>query len=166
MNDVTQILNRYRECVRNLWNIYFINHGSLTVDWDLADEYERICTKLFTLLVLNRVGKNEHSKSLVFNQSSEPLSFFRVVPSAEGGVPIQVSRERNDFTYWDYPIKSIKPDEADMRFIDFFNFGLLDFREFKYCRVRIVGSKVNADLVGRDALLECDHIIILFDDLA
>lgn len=166
MKDVTQLLNRYRECVRGLWNTYFMNQESFTADWELSDEYEEICVKLFTSLVLNRVGRHMHRKSRAFDQSPEPLSFFRVVPSANDGVPIQVSREKNNSQYWDHPTTLIKPDEADMRFIDFFDFGVLDFRGFQYCRVRIVGSNLNADLVGRDALLECNHINILFDDTA
>ena len=38
MKDVTQILNKYRECIRNLWNIYFITHASPVGAWDVFDD--------------------------------------------------------------------------------------------------------------------------------
>jgi hypothetical protein len=143
-----------------------MNQESVIPDWDMRDAYEDICVKLFSALVLNRVGRNNHTKSRAYDRSPEPLSFFRVVPSPSGGVPIRVNREKNNSQYWDHPTTLVKPDEVDMRFIDFFDFGVLDFRDFQYCRVRIVGSNANADLVGRDALLECRDIVILFDDTA
>ena len=58
MKDVTHLLNRYRECVRSLWNAYFMNQESVIPDWDMRDAYEDICVKLFSALVLNRVGRN------------------------------------------------------------------------------------------------------------
>ena len=74
------------------------------------------------------------------------------------------NREKNTSPYWDHPIKIIKPGEMDLRFVDYFDFDVLQFREYRYCLVKIVASKINTDLVGRDALIECDHISIQFDE--
>jgi len=163
MKDVTQLLNGYRECVRNLWNIHFINRTSLTSAWDLFEEYDDICSKLLAALVLDHVDRHTYTKARAYALSPEPLLFFRVVPTPKTGVPINISREKNNSGYWDYPITLVKPGDADMRFIDLFDFDLLGFRDFQYCRVRIVGSKANPDLVGHDALLGCNHVRILFD---
>src|SRR5258706_2086236 len=162
MTDVTQILNRYRECVRNLWNVFF--WIQLNPDWDIRDKYEDICVKLFSTLVLDQVSRNDYLKSPPYSKSREPLLFFRVIPSASGGVPININREKNTSPYWDHPIKIIKPGEMDLRFVDYFDFDVLQFREYRYCLVKIVASKINTDLVGRDALIECDHISIQFDE--
>ncbi|MBM4259311.1 MAG: hypothetical protein FJ147_25850 [Deltaproteobacteria bacterium] len=164
MKDVTQLLNRYRECVRHLWNTYFFEAAFSNTDWDLADEYEEICGQLFSALVLNQVDRRTHRKARAFEQSPQPLSFFRVVPSATSGVPIHINREKKASPYWDQQMTFIKPDEVDLRFIDFFDFGRLDFRELEYCRVRIVTSTANTDLADHDALLECQHVVVLFDD--
>lgn len=163
MKDITRLLNHYRECVRHLWNVYFLDEEPSTVDWDLSDEYEEICEKLFSSLVLARIGRTESKKARAFERSLEPLTFLRIIPLANNGVPIHINREKIPSPYWDHPKTLIKPDEADMRFIDFFDFGTLGFREFEYCRVRIVASTANPDLVGHDALLQCNHVTILFD---
>lgn len=166
MKDVTQILNEYRECVRNLWNTYFIKHIPSEAEgaWDVFDEYDDICTMLFSSLVLRTLDRETYKKAQAYTRIPEPLFFLRVVPIIETGVPININRDKHSSGYWDYPISIIKSDEVDMRFIDFFDFDLLGFRDFQYCRVRIVGSNLNADLVGRDALLFCNHIKINFDE--
>lgn len=133
------------------------------MDWDLSDEYEEICGKLFSSLVLARIDRTESKKARAFERSPEPLTFLRIIPVTNNGVPIHINREKSPSPYWDHPTILIKPDEADMRFIDFFDFGRLAFREFAYCRVRIVAS-TNGGLVGYDALLQCNHITALFDD--
>lgn len=164
MKDVTQLFNNYRECIRNLWNIHFIQIESSNT-WNLFEEYDEICSKLFGSLLLNQVGRPEYIKSSACAMMPEPLLFFRVFPSVETGVPINISREKNSYGYWDNPIAFIKPDEADMRFIDFFDFDLIGFRDFQFCRVKIIDSKAYPDLKGYDALLECNHIKIFFDDI-
>lgn len=163
MKDVTQILNVYRECVRNLWNTYFINQVKSEDAWDLFDEYDKICTVLFSSLVLYLLGRTTYKKAPSNVRLPEPLLFLRVVPIADTGVPINISREKESSTYWDYPVTVVKPNDAQMRFIDFFDFDLLGFRDFKYCRVKIVASDLNPDLVAHDALLLCDHVKIYFD---
>jgi len=163
MQDVTSLLNCYRECVRNLWNTYFVNRTS-TEGWDLFDEYDNICVKLFASLVLNEVDKHTHKKSSAFIQFPEPLLFLHVVPSAKSGIPVNICRKKGDACYWDNPTILIKPDETDMRFIDFFDFDLLGFRDFQYCRARILSSNVNSDIVGLDALLLCNYAKIFLED--
>lgn len=163
MKEVTQILNEYRECVRNLWNMYFLKQLSSGKEWDIFDEYDDVCGKIFSSLVLSSFNKDSGKKSSAYAKTPEPLSCLRVEPIVESGIPIIASREKGSFTYWDYPVSIIKSSEADMRFIDFFDFNLLEFREFQYCRVRIFSSNVYPDLVGHDALLFCNHVKIMFD---
>lgn len=165
MKNVTQLFNNYRECVRNLWNIHFLKYKSVASnEWDFFDAYDDICSLLFVSLVLNRIDRETYKKASAYVSSPEPLLFFRVIPSVETGVPLNVSREKNNLHYWDYPIDLIKPNEADMRFIDFYDFDLLEFREYQYCRVKIIDSNVYPDLVGHDALLGCNQVNIFFDD--
>ncbi|HEY1265985.1 MAG TPA: hypothetical protein VGH16_01930 [Candidatus Binatia bacterium] len=164
MKDVTLIFNNYRECVRNLWNVYFWN---LQPDWDPRDKYEDICTTLFDVLVLDQVVNNtKYSKSPAYLSSREPLKIFRIVPLLSDQTPIHINRDKKRSPYWDHPTNVVKPDDVDLRFIDYFDFDLLGRREYKYFLVRIVASKTNEDLVGRDALIECAHISIHFDETA
>ncbi len=49
MTDITNLMNTYRECSRNLWNAYF---SSREFTWDLHEEYETIRKLLFEALVV------------------------------------------------------------------------------------------------------------------
>jgi hypothetical protein len=55
--------------------------------------------------------------------------------------------------YWDDPLRSVDKGEIDLRFVQFFDWSELGFREFQFYRGRIVGSEKHPHLVGRDALI-------------
>jgi len=65
--------------------------------------------------------------------------------------------------YWDHPLKRVAPADVDLRFVDWFDFDALAFRDFKYCRVRVIASP-HAEIVGRAALLECDYARFVLDE--
>ena len=165
VKDVTQLFNEYRECVRNLWNIHFLKQMSETSsDWDVFERYDDVCSMLFASLVLNQVDREKYKKASAYVNSPEPLLFFRVIPAVEIGVPVNISREKNNLHYWDHSINFIKPNETDMRFIDFFDLDLLGFRDFQYSRIKIVNSNIHPELIEHDALIGCNQIKIFFDD--
>lgn len=164
MNDITQTMNVYRECTRNLWNIYFIENITQKNEWDISDEFDDICTLLFSSLVLLPNNCTSYKKSHNYEKSPQPLSCLRVIPTLEEGVPIQINREIMRTGYWDFPINIVKPEDVDLRFIDFFDFDLLGFRDFRFCSVRIIGSAIYPDIIGRDALLDSNNVKIFFDE--
>ena len=55
-------------------------------------------------------------------------------------------------------------DEFDMRFIHFFDWMSIGFRDFAYYKVRIVGSQKHPHLIGRDALVPVGPGIIVLHD--
>lgn len=160
MKDITQSINLYRECAKNLWNTYFLQKISLTNEWDISDEFDDICVSLFSSLVLIPNGCTASKKSNNYEKSSLPISCLKVVPLSNDGVQIQVNREIDKSGYWDFPINFIRPTDVDLRFIDFFDYNMMGFREFKYCHVRIIGSDKYQELIGRDALLEYNDVSI------
>jgi hypothetical protein len=160
MKEITELTNLYRECARNLWNTYFFNNASLGDEWDICDEFDDICVLLFSALVLNPNEYTEIKKSNSYDKSPQPLACIKVVSSSDEGVQIQINREVDKSGYWDYPVNFVKPSDVDLRFIDFFDYNVLGFRDFKFCHVRIVGSDKFPGLVGRDALLESNDISI------
>jgi hypothetical protein len=54
--------------------------------------------------------------------------------------------------YWDDPLTCVEQGALDLRFIAFFDWWTLGFREFGLYRVRIVACKRHPRVVGRDAL--------------
>ena len=165
MKDITKLMNIYRECARNLWNVYFqpqvLLHKS-TTKWNFFDEFDDICSLIFKLLILNPLGMISFKKSSSYDKYMKHLTFIRIIPLAESGVPIQINREVNQsYGYWDHKIRVIKPFDADLCFVDFFDFNLLAFRDFQYYLIKIINSSTNPELVDHYALIECNHTKVL-----
>ncbi|MEN8265223.1 MAG: hypothetical protein ABFR82_17390 [Nitrospirota bacterium] len=158
--DVTKYMNKYRECVRNLWNVYFLNQDSPQDIWDIADQFDQVCTILFSIFILNQGGCIDYRKSCVTDKNPNPLFVLHVYPSPETGVPIKINREVNPSGYWDHPVDTILTPDVDLRFIDYFDFNLLGIRDFEFYRVRILDAPNELDIIGRDALIKTDHAIV------
>lgn len=107
MKDVTTRLSSYRECVRHLWNAYFLEAIVHSSDkWTLRDEFDDTCQLLFAALVVEPLGLAAASNSrrlLSPSRDSAPqlLRWLHVVPRETPlGVPIMINRDstRSDGT--------------------------------------------------------------------
>src|SRR5712671_822726 len=99
MKDVTQIMQTYRECVRNLWNTYFRVEDPVSSDFNAVARFEEIRTLLFSELVLIKLGKHSNTRE----DERQPWTFLRVMPITTP-VPIMVNRPSTDGNkYWDDP---------------------------------------------------------------
>ena len=149
MDTVTQAFQKYRIAARLIWNLFFLPNPELA-GWDGRDQFERIKGLLFESLVLGSVSVD-----------MERVRFV-VVPRAEAGVPIRIESPRQDDRnhYWDHPISTLKPSDATLEFLDFFDFDPIGYLDFRYVRTRICDFPAHSDLVGREALLDTDYVDI------
>lgn len=166
MEDITKEMNTYRECVRNIWNVYFLRQLTPENEFSIKDEFDRISTKIFSALILNRIGRASYKKSTMNQSKLKPLFFLTVVPLSDSEVPIYINRKKgnDEREYWDYPIGLIKSGDVDMRFVDFYDYGQYGFRDFEYYLINIKNSSVNSDLQGRNALIKTIYARVFFDD--
>jgi hypothetical protein len=150
MNDITDRMQNYRECARHIWNSHFRAEAERPQDWDLRDEFCDAALILFRALVLHGLGVDDGQLLADYRGDKQPLMFLRldVEPSSE----IMINRTGAS-GYWDDPVTRIEKGECDLRFIQFFDWWDLGFRDFAFYRVRIVGSSRYPHLVGRDALV-------------
>src|SRR5438093_10155237 len=58
-DDVTPLMDGYRECARHVWNCYFSKDAEPEQDWNLRDDFNTIAVGLFRSLVLRKLGR-EH----------------------------------------------------------------------------------------------------------
>lgn len=164
MKDITLRVNVYRECARHIWNSYYLDQLTKSTQFDIKDEFDELCTMLFSSLVLNPIGCEQHKKSLSNQANQEPLNCLLVSPSVKSGVPISINREIRRSAYWDHPLNFAKHGDLDMRFIDCFDSNVFGFRDFEYYVVRIVNSRKHKDLTGRDALIQTRYARIFFKE--
>jgi hypothetical protein len=77
-----------------------------------------------------------------------------------------INRDReHDSGYWDYPPHRVAPPDVSLRFVRWFDFDELAFRDLRHFLVRIASASRN-DIVGRAALIECDYAAVLLDEKA
>jgi len=151
-DDVTALMDSYRECARHLWNCYFAKDAELRQDWDLRDEFNAIAVGLFRSLVLRKLGREDAEVVPDHIVARRPLLFLRLEPPVGSVIHVNRSAEMTS-GYWDDPVNRVDPDALDLRFVQYFDWWQLGFRDFAYYRVRIEGSRSHPDLIGRDALV-------------
>ena len=161
MRDITQLVQRHRECSRHLWNTYFWPQAESEQDWDLRDQFEDVSAKLFSSLVLWPIERDSYEFRPAYLVPRREMPFIRVVPN--GSCPILVNREVSS-GYWDHPIEEVEEADVDMRFIHHFDWASYGHRDFEFFRVLIVSSISHPELNGRHALVRPLNVTVQFDE--
>lgn len=147
---MSSIFDHYRVSARAVWNNAFwpiIDH----TNWNYVDQFDEIKRILFDQLVLDRVGKDFP----VQNIFRTPMAFFRVVPSWKSS-PVMIQNPRPDKStgYWDHPVNRLGPEDAEMHFLEYFDWNRLDFVDFEYYHAMIARFDTRPELVGREVLID------------
>jgi hypothetical protein len=164
MEDVTWIMNHYRECVRHIWNTGFLGMDDTQDIWQLQEVFEQVAGQLFSSLVLGSLGSPNVYLPMRLDRTSDPLRYLHIVPTAE--VPIMINRSDPPGGYWDDPVNRVQPEETDMMFHYYYDFDLIGYRDFEYYAVRITAFKDHPQLVGREALISTHSAKVLLDENA
>ena len=152
MEDVTILMNNYRECSRNLWNTYF----SLQEDWCRLDSlYEQIRKLLFEALVLAQIEEEAPQKSPVLKvvPVSSSMTIFIRRPSKDGN------------TYWDRE-HDMKVEESaiSLEFIDYYDFFQEPVKDFRFYRCRVLKFSSHPEYEGSEALADVADSKVICDD--
>ncbi len=161
MEDVTPYMLRYREAARHVWNCFLREEG---LDSPGLHDWEALKQVLFTALVLRHCGHDECAAALLAPDRYgfswiKPIVHLHVVPATETAV--MISRERGKGGYWDHPVARLGPEDADMRFIDFFDFDQAGYLNFRYYLVHIESSARHVALAGHQALVDVSSAKVL-----
>lgn len=168
MRNITAQILAYREAARHLWNAFLWKgeaSGALTSHAALHD-WEALKQLLFTTLVLRASVPGDRASILLGEDRLglswlDPIGFLKVVPRVE--CPVMISREPGRGGYWDHPIGRLGPGDADLRFIDFFDWDQSGFLDFQYYLVAIESSVPHAALAGHRALVEVQYADVFIE---
>ncbi len=157
MKDVSSVFDHYRSSARAIWNTAFWPDGDFR-NWDSIDQFHEIEKLLFDALVLAKLDREWPLCDLFVN----PIPFFQILPSIAHGTPIMIQKPRPGAPtgYWDDPVNLLKPSEAELQFIAFFDWNQMDYIDLRYYRVKIVNCDAHPELVGREALIERQHATV------
>lgn len=157
VKDVSSIFDHYRMSARAIWNTAFWPDQDFR-NWDSIDQFHEIEKLLFQELVLAKVEREWPLQDLFENA----IPFFHTVPSLAHGTPIMIQSPRPGAPtgYWDDPVNLVKPEQAELLFIAYFDWNEMDYIDLRYYRVKIASFDAHAELVGREALIERQHATI------
>jgi hypothetical protein len=153
MKDISDTLDHYRICARELWNTAFWPDPDLR-NWDSIEQFDEIQRILFSQIVLAKLGQEWPIQNIF----RTPIPFLRVVPSIPSA-PIMIQNPRVDKPtgYWDHPVNRVSPDSAELHFLAYFDWNRPDYVDFRYYLVKIQRFGSETDLAGREALIERQH---------
>jgi hypothetical protein len=160
VKNVTEVFDHYRMSARSVWNTAFWPDAEFR-NWDSVERFGEIERILFDELVLVKLNRTFPADRLF----SEPIPFFRVVPSsALARIMIQQPRPNAPTGYWDDPVDRVPQNRAEMHFLAFFDWNALDYRDLQYYRVSIAAFDEQPHLVGREALIERQYVNVFLAD--
>src|SRR5258707_12633065 len=81
MRDITELMNAYRECSRNLWNVYFSKRKDIG---DALDVFEQIRELLFDSIVLSELSYEGEAEG-----EDIPPPVLKLVPESSSLILIQ-----------------------------------------------------------------------------
>jgi hypothetical protein len=158
MRDITELMNAYRECSRNLWNVYFSKRKDIG---DALDVFEQIRELLFDSLVLSELSYEGEAEG-----EDIPPSALRVVPQ-RSLILIRRLSEPGEAGYWDEEKDMIVgPDAITLAFVDYFDFFQAPIKDFRYCLCRILSFPSHVEYEGREALIEALNAKLFQDEAA
>jgi hypothetical protein len=147
MRDITELMNTYRECSRNLWNVYFSRRDDIGGS---LDAFEQIRQLLFEILVISELSFESDVET-----ENMPKPVLRVVPQASSLILIQRLSPPGEAGYWDQEKDmTVGPDDITLAFTDYFDFSQIPIMDFRYFRCRVVRFPGHTNYEGREALLE------------
>ena len=146
MRDITELMNTYRECSRNLWNVYFSRRENIGGS---LDAFEQIRELLFDSLVVSELSYERDAEG-----DDIPPPVLRVVPRERTLILIQRPSGPREATYWDQEKDMVVgPDDIALAFLGYFDFGQIPIMDFHFYRCRILSFPSRSEYVGREALV-------------
>ena len=123
MRDVSAVFDHYRSNARAIWNMAFWPDEDFR-NWDSIEQFHEIEKLLFQELVLAKLDREWPLCDLF----AHAIPFFEIRPSIEHGTPILVQNPRPGAPtgYWDDPVNVIRPRQADLLFIAYFDWNEMD----------------------------------------
>ena len=155
-SNVTEDFQQYRLLLRHIWNSFFWADAEIR-GWDLVDKFTEVRPALNDSLLMTKLR-------MKFDVDESKRFRLLVVPTARDadgnrGAPIRISETAAASVSrdWNCPPNYIYESDAVLTFIEFFDFGVCSYRDFRSLLVMIDASAKYPHLVGRQAIIDMDY---------
>src|SRR6266853_3730417 len=156
MRAITELMNEYRECSRNLWNVYLSGRPNIGGSLDAFEQIRRL---LFDSLVVSELFYEGEAEG-----EDVPPPVLKVVPRERTLMLInRLSDDGNG--YWDQEKDMVVgPNDITMAFVDYFDFFQIPIMDFRYYRCKILSFPSRAEYEGREALINAVDGLVFHDE--
>lgn len=114
--DITELMNAYRECSRNLWNVYFSRRENVGGSLDAFEQIRRL---LFDSLVVSELSYKGEAEG-----AHIPPPRLKVIPRASSLILVKRLSGPGDAGYWDQEKDMVVgPHDITLAFVDYFDFS-------------------------------------------
>src|SRR5258708_9427468 len=157
MTDITELMNTYRECSRNLWNVYFSRRKNIGSS---LDAFGQIRELLFDFLVVSELSYEGEAEG-----ADIPPPTLKVVPRVSSLILIKRLSGLGEAGYWDQEKDMVVgPNDITLAFVEYFDFGQVPIQEFRYYLCKILRFPSHPFYEGREALIEALDAKIFHDE--
>ena len=154
---VDQLIQSYCDCARSTWNQYLRTGDANEA---AVERYEEVRALLFRAIVLDPLGMGDATR----DPEDETWSFRRVVAGAELS-PILVNTPSSDGNqYWEAAEKGTDLSEAEILFVDLFDWDPQAFRDLALVMALVVASPKHPELAGRSILVERSAVTVVLEE--
>lgn len=151
MTDITGLMNAYRECSRNLWNVYFANQANVGA---ALDAFEQLRELLFDSLVVSEL----HLESQAESQDTRPPT-LKVLLQTRSVMLVKRLSSPGQAGYWDQEKDMVVgPDDITLTFVDYFDFSQVPVKDLRYCLCKVLSFPSHVEYEGREVLLEATAV--------
>jgi hypothetical protein len=161
MKDITDLMNGYRECSRNIWNVYFAKRAQESPGC-FIDHFDEIRRLLFESLVLDELRYEDEAAG-----SDLPPPALRVVPENRVRLFIKAQSDPGRGSYWgDGGEIFVGPEDISLAYVDYFDFSNISLRDFRFYLCKILRFPGYPEYEGREALIEALEGRVFHDEEA
>jgi len=147
MRNITELMNTYRECSRNLWNVYFSRRENIGGSLDAFGQIRQL---LFDSLVVSELSYEGEAEG-----ADIPPPALKVAPRASSLILIKRVSGPGEAGYWDQEKDMVVgPDDITLAFVDYFDFSQVPIKEFRYYLCKILRFPSHVGYEGREALID------------
>ncbi len=144
---VDQLIQRYCECARSRGTT---TCGPARPTRPPLERYDEVRALLFRAIVLDAIGMGDAER----DREDETWPFLRVVAGAEPSTILVNTPSSDGNQYWEPAEKGTDLSDAEILFVDLFDWDPQAFRDLALVMALVVASPKHPELVGRSILLE------------
>ena len=159
-DDITDLLQNYRECVRHTWNTYYRGlHDGNTVRM-----FTEVEDELFRGLVFCQLFLWQDEKICIHRTAQ---TYLRVVPEiAPKGTAVLWARDDEDERVCHWKELTLASAEIELHFMGYFDWSdEQSYRDYHNYRARIASYPADTALEGADLLIEVSQARIVFNNV-